>query len=231
MRDPDQFLAIGDTDPVITRVVPWTPNVRTPSIPQQPFDVHLPPLEHPTRLAVGLSPVHLNRTTEITAVGFEHCGEVGSDGAEPRLSDPGDLLSARTTGCPLIDRGINDDTSAAALPAASTQPSGMASNDVDNLHDLRFSRTIEPDLPEGSALMATDLETTYADLLDTLPTDTRRILLGSIGNAVLEGWEPTREDIELQVLDARGELSDEEFDRRARALAQQKSRHRSQTAS
>ncbi len=79
--------------------------------------------------------------------------------------------------------------------------------------------------------MASDFETTYADLLDTLPAEARRGVVSAFGNAILEGWEPSREQVELQVLDARGELSDDEFERRAREVAERIAEQRRQTAS
>lgn len=70
--------------------------------------------------------------------------------------------------------------------------------------------------------MASDLETAYADLFDTLPPEVRRDLVISMGSALHEGWEPSRADVELQVLLARNDIDMDEFRRRAMALARRR---------
>ncbi|HNP56660.1 MAG TPA: hypothetical protein PK331_05325 [Gordonia sp. (in: high G+C Gram-positive bacteria)] len=68
--------------------------------------------------------------------------------------------------------------------------------------------------------MSMGLDEQFGDLLDTLEPGTRAQLLGSIGSALHEGWEPTRTEMELRVAAARGDITDDEFISRSFELAQ-----------
>lgn len=65
--------------------------------------------------------------------------------------------------------------------------------------------------------MSTTFEEKYADLLDRLSPVERRAVVRSVTNAILEGWTPTRDQIELQVRRAAGEMTGDEY--RAHVLA------------
>ncbi len=59
-----------------------------------------------------------------------------------------------------------------------------------------------------------------------LPDDrARQSLSDALANGRLEGVEPTRDDVELLVARARGELTDAEFAARALTLAGQEAAH------
>ncbi|MCF8589093.1 hypothetical protein [Gordonia liuliyuniae] len=58
--------------------------------------------------------------------------------------------------------------------------------------------------------MSTTFEEKYADLLDRLNPVERRAVVRSVTNAIQEGWDPTRSQIELQVRRASGEITGEQ---------------------
>ncbi len=62
----------------------------------------------------------------------------------------------------------------------------------------------------------------WPDLWERLPDDrARRGLSSTLANGRLEGMEPTRDDVELLVARARGELTDSDFAARVLRLAGQ----------
>ena len=66
----------------------------------------------------------------------------------------------------------------------------------------------------------TRIEDQHPDLFTDLTAQQKRALNSAISNAVLEGWDPTREDVELQVKYARGELTSEQILAEQIALAE-----------
>ncbi|MCF8609042.1 hypothetical protein L5G28_02530 [Gordonia sp. HY285] len=65
--------------------------------------------------------------------------------------------------------------------------------------------------------MSATFEEKYADLLDRLNPVERRAVVRSVTNAIQEGWDPTRSQIELQVRRAAGEMTGDQY--RAQVLA------------
>lgn len=56
-----------------------------------------------------------------------------------------------------------------------------------------------------------DWEQECSDLLDALTSNERRLVTTAVADNVLEGWRPTRADIEALIGVARGEVTTEEY--------------------
>lgn len=61
-----------------------------------------------------------------------------------------------------------------------------------------------------------DAEHRWPGAFDTLDAANRRAVIQSIANGWLEGWKPTRADVDNLVLAARGDITTEEYLRNAR---------------
>ncbi|GAA4684059.1 antitoxin VbhA family protein [Gordonia humi] len=72
--------------------------------------------------------------------------------------------------------------------------------------------------------MSLTFEQQHADLLDRLNPAERRAVSQSFANGILEGWTPTRSDVELLVRHTLGELTEDEY--RAQVIAAAAARHR-----
>ncbi|MCD2444362.1 hypothetical protein LQ757_18940 [Agromyces sp. SYSU K20354] len=66
-----------------------------------------------------------------------------------------------------------------------------------------------------------DIETRWPEVFEPLSTEQRTIVVQTLANQWLEGWEPNRADVADLADFVRGALTEAEYDARARARAQQ----------